>query len=193
MARIAKGVQRYVIDANQTFIVPGAHGIAIPHIEYGQHGGAMRDIEKPLHTITASRKDQNVLVSVHATKFAENSVGSDMKRPLHTVMAGAARHGLVAVHLSRQFGRSVGSGAEEPIGTVTAGGGGKTALVAAFLAQHNAGPRGGAVGRPAGEPLSTVTATGSQQAVVAAELAAAPSDCAHAAQARLPRQALRSR
>jgi DNA (cytosine-5)-methyltransferase 1 len=52
-----------------------------------------------------------------------------------------------------------------PLGTVV-GGGGKHALVAAFLAQHN----GGKVGRPTPVPLSTITATGRQQQVVCAHI-----------------------
>ncbi|MEJ0092808.1 MAG: DNA cytosine methyltransferase [Methylocella sp.] len=91
------------------------------------------------------------------------TANSFIKRP-----GGAAPIGLAAVHLSRQFSASVGSEANAPVGTITAGGGGKTALVAAFLAQHNAGPRPGAPGRDAHEPISTITAAGSQQAVVSA-------------------------
>ena len=57
---------------------------------------------------------------------------------------------------------------EAPLGTVVAGGG-KHALVAAFLAQHNAGPKMEKhAGRPADEPLSTLTTSGTQQQVVAA-------------------------
>ncbi|WP_029002760.1 DNA cytosine methyltransferase [Azorhizobium doebereinerae] len=77
---------------------------------------------------------------------------------------------LAVVHLSRQFGASVGSDAGEPVGTVTAGGGGKTALVAAYVAQHNDGPRPGAPGHPADEPASTITVTGSQQSLVTAHM-----------------------
>lgn len=77
---------------------------------------------------------------------------------------------VAVVHLSRQFGASVGSGAGEPVGTVTAGGGGKTALVSAYVAQHNDGPRPGAPGRPADEPVSTITTAGAQQGLVAAHM-----------------------
>jgi DNA (cytosine-5)-methyltransferase 1 len=158
MARIAKGVRRYVIDAAEPFVVT-----------YGQQGGANRPSSVPMHTVTASRKDTNaiivpvvagcggragqsrprsgdeplqtitakadsVLAAVHLTKFSENSTGHLPDEPLHTVMAGAPRHGVVA----------------------------------AFLAQHNGGTCPGA--RPADEPVSTVTATGAQQAVVSAGL-----------------------
>jgi len=57
-----------------------------------------------------------------------------------------------------------------PLGTMMAGGA-KHGVVAAFLAQHNAGP--GMInnaGRPADKPISTLTTRGSQQGIVAASL-----------------------
>lgn len=158
--------------------VTGAHrgeqAIVAPHFTYAQQGGAVRDPEVPPHTVKASRKDQNALAAVHLTKFRANSVGTAMDEPVHTVTANsftkrpgcAAPIGVVAAHVQRQFGNSIGSGAEEPVGSVTAGGGGKTALVAAFLAQHNLG----AVARDARDPMSTITSTGAQQQVVSAGL-----------------------
>jgi DNA (cytosine-5)-methyltransferase 1 len=72
------------------------------------------------------------------------------------------RFGLILPHLQRQFGHSVGHAANEPCGTTMAGDGGKTALVASFLAQHN----GGSVGHEANEPLSTIVHRGTQQQIV---------------------------
>jgi DNA (cytosine-5)-methyltransferase 1 len=280
MARIAKGVQRYVIDAAEPFIISVAHGFSggrreypmeeplgtvtgggiahglvvptiiqtgygeragqsprvpgidkplgtvvaggvkhalvetvlepAPFVTYAQHGGANRPADAPLHTITASQKDQNaivvpviagcggragqsrprsadeplqtvttkadsVLAAVHLTKFSENSVGHLPDEPLHTVMAGAPRHGVVAAHITKFNTGSVGSGADEPLHTITAnsfikrpGGAAPIGVVAAFLAQHNGGKCPGS--RPADEPVSTVTATGAQQGVVSAHL-----------------------
>ena len=50
----------------------------------------------------------------------------------------------------RQFGHSIGSGIVDPVGTITAGGGGKTALVYAFIAKHFGGVVGHEIERPAG-------------------------------------------
>lgn len=57
-----------------------------------------------------------------------------------------------------------------PLGTIVAGGG-KFALVAAFMAQHNAGFMGDAPGHDLRKPVSTVTSRGSQQQLVAVSLA----------------------
>lgn len=56
----------------------------------------------------------------------------------------------------------------EPAGTQVDGS--KAALVAAFLAQHNGGPRPGAPARPSREPVSAITASGAQQMVTAVSL-----------------------
>ena len=240
MARIARGVKRYVIDAAKPFLVnlthhggerteslaqpartiTGAHrgekalvapymvprygerpgqqprarsietpaptvvpdgnggSLVAPVLTYGQQGGAVRDPAAPHSTITASTKDTNQLVAAHLTKFSENSIGHQPDEPLHTVMAGAPRHGLVATHLTKFRGGATGQHPDAPMSTVTAksfvkrpGGAPPDGVVAAFLAQHNAGPNEGVGARAPGAPRSTVTASGAQQAVVTAEAA----------------------
>jgi DNA (cytosine-5)-methyltransferase 1 len=195
MARIAKGVRRYVLDAAEPFVVT-----------YGQHGGASRAGGEPLHTITASRKDTNAIVTpFFVPRYGERPGQEPRTRavdePSPTVVATGNGASLVAAHLSRQFGASVGSSADAPVGTVTAGGGGKTAVVAAhlmtmrnsqkpfngadepthtvtsggahlhlvsaFLAQHNTDM----VGHAATEPVSTIVQKGCTQAVVEASVA----------------------
>ena len=191
MARIAKGVERYVMKAAKSFVV-GVGGrmgqsdarsvdrpwqtitakadaaLIVPVITYAQHGGSVRDPLDPMHTIAASPKDQNALISPYLVPRYMEKPGDDPRTrsvevPTATIVAGGNVPGhLVAAHIQRQFGASIGSEFGEPVGTVTAGGGGKSALVAAFLAQHNVG----VVGHDVREPVSTLTAKGCQQAVV---------------------------
>ena len=242
MARIAKGVKRYVLDAVSPFIVPvthagdarvhaaneplrtvttarrGEHALVTPFVArtdmHKSNASCVYPGDDPLRTITTS--GGHAVVAPFVTKFRTGATGQSVDDPLATVTAnsfvdrpgGAAPLGVVstylvprygerpgqeprtrsikepvpvvvptanggglaALHLSRQFGASVGSGVKEPIGTTTAGGGGKTALVAAFLAQHN-GDRSPKPGRSADEPLSTVVGTGGQQNVISAFLA----------------------
>ena len=242
MARIAKGVKRYVLDAVSPFIVPvthagdarvhgadeplrtvttahrGEHALVTPFVArtdmHKSNASCVYPGDDPLRTITTG--GGHAVVAPFVTKFRTGATGQSVDDPLATVTAnsfvdrpgGAAPLGVVspylvprygerpgqeprtrsikepvpvvvptanggglaAVHLSRQFGDSVGSGVKEPIGTTTAGGGGKTALVAAFLAQHN-GDRSPKPGRSADEPLSTVVGTGGQQNVISAFLA----------------------
>jgi DNA (cytosine-5)-methyltransferase 1 len=82
---------------------------------------------------------------------------------------------LVAASLQRQFGQSVSADVLDPAPVFTPNGQGKSALVAAFMAQHNNDSRriGGVnPGRPADDPLSGLTTTGSQQGLVAASMLA---------------------
>lgn len=117
------------------------------------------------------------------TKFSENSTGQQPDEPMHTVMAGAPRHGLVAATLAH-----IGNGEREgqapramdvqkPLGTVVAQGQ-KQALVTAFLAQHNKERDGYKAGRSAELPLSTITASGTQQNVVTSHLVKLRGTCA---------------
>jgi DNA (cytosine-5)-methyltransferase 1 len=152
------------------------HAIIAPYLvpRYGERLGQeprTRSIEEPAPVVVPTANGGS-LVAAHLTKFNTGSVGSSLEEPAPTVTAnsfikrpgGAAPIGVVAAHVSRQFGASVGSGADEPIGTVTAGGGGKSALVSAFLAQHNTDM----VGHDAREPVSTIVQKGCTQAVVEA-------------------------
>ena len=113
MARIAKGVKRYVLDAAKPFIVNLTHhgagqmqdvddplntvtaanrgekAIITPFVSAAQQGGSVRSADDPIHTITASAKDQNQIIAPHLTKFRANSVGSGMDEPAPTVTANS--------------------------------------------------------------------------------------------------------
>jgi DNA (cytosine-5)-methyltransferase 1 len=161
MARIAKGVQRYVLEAAKPFLVPVTH----------QGDERVYDADEPLRTITTAQRGEQALVAPfmvprYGERNGQEPRTHSIDMPAPTIVPTANGGSLVAAHLQRQFGASVGSEPTAPIGTVTAGGGGKTALVAAFLAQHNLG----VVGRKAEDPLSTITSRGTQQAVVSAGL-----------------------
>ena len=169
LRRIARGVVRYVLEAKQPFVVT-----------YGQHGGANRSALDPVHTITASTKDQNAVIVPSLISVSHGYSGGrreyPVAEPIGTMSAGGTQHGVVIPTLIQTgYGERRGQsprvpGLDKPIGTMVAGGA-KHALVAAFLAQHNGGARmENAAGRPADAPLSTLTTRGTQQQIVAANL-----------------------
>lgn len=129
--RIATGLKRYLLDASEPFFVT-----------YGQHGGANRSAIRPMHTLTASKKDQNAVVvpTLIQTGYGERE-GQAPRVP----------------------------GLDKPIGTMMAQGG-KHALVSAFLAQHNGQQGGVNPGRDARNPLATLTTRGTQINVVSAHV-----------------------
>lgn len=169
LRRIARGIQRYVIESADPFIVSCTQ-------TGGQGAGGVRAITDPLSTIVT--KAEHCLISPvlaelghgeHKNKGARRP--ADLHQPIGTVMAGGGKfalvsaflakhytgvtgselkqpigtvttvdhHSLVACHLQRDFGKSVGSGLIEPTGTITAGGGGKTALVTSHLTHLRGG------------------------------------------------------
>ena len=196
MRRIARGVKRYVIDAAEPFIVTcnhdgasfrgqgvaepfktltaarDAHGLVAPFL--AGVGGRMgqspeQSASRPFQTLTAKADSALVaplLVPRYGEREGQEPRCRSVEEPMPTVVPSGNGANLVAAHLSRQFGHSVGASAGEPLGTVTAGGGGKSALVSAFLAQHNTGM----TGHDARKPLSTIVQKGPTQGLVAVSL-----------------------
>ncbi|MER9665534.1 DNA cytosine methyltransferase [Mesorhizobium sp. M0203] len=152
-------------------------GVIAPVLSYAQQGGANRSVEDPAHTITASKKDQNLLVAPTLIQMGYGERDGqaprvlDIEAPIGTVVAGGVKHALAVPTLigcGGRAGQSRPRGGDEPMATQTAKA--DVCVTAAFLAQHNNdGRRTGGVnpGRPADEPVSTITAN-PQQGVIAA-------------------------
>ncbi|MCV9910225.1 DNA cytosine methyltransferase [Brucella sp. HL-2] len=167
LARVARGMKRYVLDTERPFLVNLTHG------------GRLEDLDQPLKTVTGAHRGEKALLSPSIVKFNTGATGHDMREPLATVTANsfvkrpggaaplgliapvltAAQHGgsnrpatsplntvtasrkdqnsLMTAFVARQFGTSTGHGIIEPTHTVMPDGQGKSQLIAAFLAQHN--------------------------------------------------------
>ncbi|MEI7026181.1 DNA cytosine methyltransferase [Paenibacillus sp. y28] len=185
LRRIARGIQRFVIDNPRPYIVRiGQTGFGGDRLQY--------EIDKPLTTITTKAEHMLItpFISQYHTETTDQVRGQVLDKPLMTldtsnryglVSAFIAKHfggnytgpgsspeqplstvtttdhnALVTAHIARHFGESVGSPLDEPIGTVTAGGGGKSALVSSHLIKM----KGDNIGQPVAEPLHTITAGG---------------------------------
>lgn len=178
LKRIARGIQRFVLDNPAPFIVKCNH--TTTKGKYDCFRG--QALKEPLQTIT---KTHGYAIAVpHLTKFRTGATGQPVTEPVPTVTAGTSRRpggnghalGLVeaalAPFIARQFGASVGHGAGEPSSTITAGGGGKSQLVMPTLIQMGYGERPGQEPRVPGlhKPLGTVVAGGGKFGLVAANL-----------------------
>ena len=182
MRRIAKGVQKYVLDAKEPFIVTCNHG-----------GERFRGqgLDRPLPTITAAH-DAHGLVDATLAPFLTEHANSANQRnmsvadPLRTI-TGYPKGGAFALSNtvlapaiincanSKTTGRGVNAwGPEEPIRTITSAPG--FALATAYLAQMNGGFNT-TPGHDARQPMSTITNTGSQQQLVTAHLAHLRGNC----------------
>ncbi|WP_060441840.1 DNA cytosine methyltransferase [Serratia marcescens] len=152
LRRIARGIQRFVIDSPNPFIVKCNH--TSTKSSYDCFRG--QALNEPLQTITKTHGYALVtpmIAGAGGSEYQAKPRGVD--QPMHTVLK-ESRAALVAPIIARQFGKSVGHAADEPNGTITAGGGGKSQLVAAFLAKHFGGNYTGP-GANLSEPAHTVT------------------------------------
>lgn len=173
LKRIARGIQRFVIDSAEPFIVKCNH--TTTKGQYDCFRG--QSLAEPLQTITKTHGFALAMPTL--SPFLAGSGGSEyqakpraLNKPAHTILK-QSRSCLVAPVIARQFGNSVGHRADEPSATITAGGGGKSQLVAATLIQMGYGERVGQSPRVLnlGKPLGTVVAGGNKFAVTTAFLA----------------------
>lgn len=150
-----------------TTTAKGDRALVIPAIVEMNHMNAPRPVDEPLGVVTTQHnRHQLVLSLLQVGHGGDDARGESIEEPLTTVCASRRSHGLVAAHLSRDFGQSAGADLEEPTPTVMPGGGGKTALVSAFVAKHF-GDAGQRPGLHPDEPLATVTGTDHHSAVTA--------------------------
>jgi DNA (cytosine-5)-methyltransferase 1 len=126
--------------------------VLAPFASYAQQGGANRSVEDPLHTVTASRKDQNTVVGAtlihcgNGERQGQDPRAKDVELPLGTVMAQRNNHGLVT----------------------------------ALLAQFNTNPNGTVnPGHDMRDPVSTIATKGPHQGVVTSNLVKLRGTCQH--------------
>ncbi|MEM1153090.1 MAG: DNA cytosine methyltransferase [Pseudomonadota bacterium] len=184
MRRIAKGMERYVLDHPNPFIVKVNHGydafrgqsiddplqtitgkngygLVTPFL--AGVGGRMsqsppRSVEKPYHTITA--KADTVLVSPFFVQRYGERKGQEPRtrspeEPLQTIVPTSNGGVLIAPWIVKHFGGMVGTEAENPFPTITARGT-QNQLAVAHLVRHF----GKSVGSDARDPVGTITAGG---------------------------------
>jgi DNA (cytosine-5)-methyltransferase 1 len=181
LRRIAKGIMRYVVNAERPFFVPATS--TAPFMTEHANSSTQRvfSLEEPMRTQCAQVKGGHfALVSptLVQTGYGEREGQApralDIGKPLGTVVAGASKHALVAAFLAKHYTGVVGSDLNESIGTVTAVD--HHSLVAASLVHmgHGEGKDGtkrfshGV--RDVTAPLNTIAASGMPAAVVTSNL-----------------------
>jgi DNA (cytosine-5)-methyltransferase 1 len=146
--RIAKGIMRYVVNAEEPFIVPLTH-----------HGDdRVYPISEPLRTVTGANRGELALVAPFVSTYYGDKRPGDVRGCGLDDQIGTQttenRHALVCASIMVNTSGHAGGQPEEPLHTVTTGG--HHALVAAMLTEHaNASsPRCNSVD----EPLRTICA-----------------------------------
>ncbi len=155
--RIARGIQRYVIESPSPFIIPLTH----------QGDARVHSISEPVRTITGANRGELALVEPFVVRHGHYSTktgaglvegrgagtfrGQPLRSPLATVCATNDKH-LVCPVVVKHYGGVVGHGVDRTLGTVTAKD--HHALATAFLTKFY----GTSTGSDPRAPLPTVTA-----------------------------------
>lgn len=128
--RIAKGLQKFVVNNPSPFIVEIAH--------YSKSGKNERvhSINEPLRTITASPKGGSFALCVpFFDRQFGNGVCSSADKPLKTITAqGMGKSALVTAWIAKHYTGVTGSSLNDPLHTITQKD--HNALVAAFLIKY---------------------------------------------------------
>jgi DNA (cytosine-5)-methyltransferase 1 len=155
LRRIARGLVRHVLLRENPFYVGIPSATEAPFSTYAQQGGHSRPIDVPMHTICASRKDQNQVASAvlaregaSAPYFVPRYGERDGQEPrsraidevMPTIVPDANGATLVDAHLAHD---------PDAAGMALTG----------FCAQHN----GGMVGHDLDKPVSTITTRATNQ------------------------------
>lgn len=161
LRRIARGIQRYVINNPKPFIV-----------RIGQQGfggdGMQYQVDEPLTTITTKAEHCLVIPSLVQTGYGE-APGQmprslDLHKPLGTIVAGGQKHAFVAAFLTKFRTGATGSAMDEPLHTVTAGSfikrPGGAAHAIGMVTTQLIHLRNNCDARSVEEPLPTLTAGG---------------------------------
>jgi DNA (cytosine-5)-methyltransferase 1 len=159
MARIRRGIWKFVINAVKPFIVPLTHA--------GDH--RVHDIEEPMRTITAANRGELGVVTPYLVRYNGQSDAQPLQEPMTTVDCNDRFAYVAPTLVQTGYGEREGQAPRcldihQPLGTIIAGGAGcgngKHALVAAYLYKGfgDDNRQGGFVGGAAiDKPISTVT------------------------------------
>ncbi|MDV7209955.1 DNA cytosine methyltransferase [Azotobacter beijerinckii] len=155
LRRIARGIQRYVIEAERPFVVNGNTGELLAPMLIGAGGpaysGKPKPVDNPANTITT--QSHSALVTAFLAKHYGGNYsgpGSSMAEPVPTVTT-VDHNALVTSHLVKLRNNCIGQDLREPMHTLTTGG--HMGEVRAFLLKYY----GTGDGQTLGEPLHTVT------------------------------------
>jgi len=165
MQRIAKGLEKFVFNCADPFVIPVTHS-----------GGLNRahDVREPLRTVTGANRGELALVSPFVAKHYTGVTGIDARKPTGTITA-KDHHSLVAANLVKWRFNSAGMACGAPLHTITAGGKSKRPAGAAhamgLATSHLIKFRGTcAHGQAADKPLATITGGGTHLGEVRAFL-----------------------
>ena len=192
LKRIARGIQKFVIENPEPFIVTVNHsgdgfrgqsideplhtvtskhgyGVVTPTIMCNNRNNVGASLDTPCHTVTTGNRNYLIaptLIQYHSETAKDEVRGQELTDPLMT-QDTSNRYALSCAHIMKNFAggyTGAGSKADDPLGTVTAKD--HNSLVTAHIMTM----RNHMDGQSADEPLPTITSGGLHHAEVQAFL-----------------------
>jgi DNA (cytosine-5)-methyltransferase 1 len=173
LRRVARGVERFVINNPKPFIVSVAHGDSGGRREYG--------IDEPIGTVHASGQSRAMVMPLVSSFYGDgeggNTRANGVDAPVRTVTCDR-RHALVDA-LAAPFIAGVTQSstprvfaADAPLPTITTAKGGELMVASPVLIQSGYGEREGQEPRALdhGKPLGTVVSDGNKFALASAHM-----------------------
>lgn len=172
LARIARGIRKYVLEAARPFILKAK--------THGGGGNEPMSLDEPLRTVTASKRGEFAIAVPYLVHRSNGErVGQapriyDVAAPLGTIVAQGQKHAVCAAFLAKHYsdratgGWPGGAAVDAPMGSVTVRD--HHSLVAANLIRYNGDRAGAERVSDLGEPLGTQD-TSRRYALVASFLA----------------------
>lgn len=122
MKRIAKGLEKFVINNENPFIAPSE--CTVPFITEHANASNQRNMpaDEPLRTICAQVKGGHfALVTAFIARHFTDGPSACINKPLPTVTT-VDHNALVTSHMVKLRGTNIGHGTDEPVHTISAGG-----------------------------------------------------------------------
>jgi DNA (cytosine-5)-methyltransferase 1 len=169
MKRIARGVERFVINAQNPFIYRGLATVLTEITHQGDRRS--KSVADPLHTIRCASRGETALVAsslstYYGDKLGAKARGQSLSEPLAT-QTTENRHALVSAFLSQHNGGfydGPGRAIEEPLSTILSNGRGHQPLIAAHIQRDF----GTGTGHGCDQPVGTLTTEGGGKAALVA-------------------------
>lgn len=122
LARIARGLKKFVIESDEPFIIPTPTGFESIHLGVNTSGHPGGSVNEPLKTITTGNHHNLIQTSWIKEDYGQ-STGKSMNQPLSTITSQSTHHSLMTAFLVKHYGGNYsGAGIDlrDPMGTITA-------------------------------------------------------------------------
>ena len=143
MRRIARGIQKFVVENPEPFIVKvnrggegfrgqdinnplqtitakHGYGVVAPFLaqyhSYETDGARGQTLDNPILTIDTSNR--YALVSAFISKFYKTGTGQDVRDPLHTITTSPGHFAEVRAFLIKYYGQGTGQPIDQPLDTI---------------------------------------------------------------------------